>query len=54
MTKVRVEFVYNKIKNITEIYIWKNQRIEDIKTVDGGLTSIEQKKKKKDILKEYK
>lgn len=51
--RVRTEFTYDKYKDETTIFIWKQMRILDKRTMPGQLSSYLKKKIRESIQKEY-
>ena len=51
--KPRTEFLYNKGKDLTMIYVWRGQSLIDVKEMSGTLTNYTKEKLRKEIKKEY-
>ena len=51
--KHRAEFLYNKGKDMTMIYVWNGQQLIDVKEMPGILTNYTKAKIKKEIKKDY-
>ena len=52
MKKYRIEFLYDNIKNMTNIYIWLGTQIVDTRTLSGQISREQEEKTKKSIQKE--
>ena len=52
MKKYKIEFLYDKKKDITNIFSWLGMQLKDSRTVPGSLTKEEQDKLSKKITKE--
>jgi hypothetical protein len=53
MKKHRIEFRFDRKKNITNIYIWLGMQIVDIRNLNGQLTRQEENKISKEIKEEF-
>jgi hypothetical protein len=49
--KKRIEFVYNKSKDITQIFVWSGMRIVDKLEMPGLLSSYQKKKIREELIK---
>jgi hypothetical protein len=47
----RIEFVYNKSKDITQIFVWSGMRIVDKLEMPGLLSSYQKKKIREELIK---
>ena len=52
MKKYKIEFLYDKQKNITNIFTWLGMLLKDNRTVTGELTKDDKNKLNKKITKE--
>ena len=52
--KPRFEYLYDNIKDITHIYVWKGQQIIQSNEMPGKLSSYQKTKIKKEIIKRIK
>lgn len=50
---MRVEFIYDKLNNITRILLWKGMIIYDKFDIPGAMSSYSRKKFKEELLKKY-
>ncbi len=50
--KVRIEFAYNRQKDLTSIQTWFGRRLLDIKEMPGILSSYQKKKIRKELIQE--
>ena len=50
--KKRIEFLYNKRRNKTNIYIWKGTHLLDTRTLNGQIDKAHEEKVKQNIMKE--
>ena len=49
---MKIEFLYDKKKDITSIYIWKSMSLIEIRTMPNDLTEYQKKKITKEITNE--